>query len=149
MLFFYSAAINKRTSSAKLSNGSETKRFSCSISSLRRKKGKSPSVTLIPHAFSKKIKYTLLCVFLYLQILAAKITSLHCILPVLFGSIRALSAMERYNESLKKNIQKIPYSSLKKTSLSTIANLFTPAYDSTPKILAAEIHQKRPLLDQE
>ena len=57
----------------------------------KEKKGKSPSVTLIPHAFSKKTKYTLLCVFLYLQILAAKITSLHCIFPVLFGSIRAFT----------------------------------------------------------
>ena len=75
----------------------------------KEKKGKSPSLSLIPHAFSKNIKYTLLCVFLYLQILAAKITSMHCIFPVFFGSNRALSAMARYIESLKTNIQKIPH----------------------------------------
>ena len=33
-------------------------------------------------------------------------------------------------------------------TLSTIINLFTPAYDFTPQNLAAEIYQKRPLLDQ-
>ena len=46
------------------------------------------------------------CVFLYLQILAAAITSLQCIFPVFFCSFSSISYIYMYIEILKTYLQK-------------------------------------------
>ena len=52
----------------------------------------------------------LLCVFLYLHILAARKTSLQCVFPVFLG---VLGIIICYAQSLKTDIQKSPCQSLK------------------------------------
>ena len=100
-------------------------------------KGRIPSVSLISRLFPQKIQYTLLCVFQYLQIFAAKKASLRCVFPV-FGLVLDII---NYIESLQTDIQKSPCQSLKKISVTTFINSFVSAYNSTTQDLAARIHQ--------
>ena len=80
------------------------------------------------------MQYTLLHVFMYLHILAAKKAFLQCVFPVFLDIIC-------YIESLKTDIQKSPCMSLKKISVTTFINSFISAYDSTAQDLAARIYQ--------
>ena len=96
-------------------------------------KGKSPCV------YSKKMRFTLLHVFLiFLNLGCQKGLSavcFSCVLPVFLYIIC-------YIESLKTDIQKSPCMSLKKMSVTTFINSFISAYDSTAQDLAARIYQK-------
>ena len=88
--------------------------------------------------------YTLVCVFLYLHISAAK-KPLCSVFFLFFG--QCLDVIF-YTKSLKTGIQKHPCMSLKNISMTTFIDSLISAYDSTAQGLAARINQKWPLLDQ-
>ena len=82
------------TSSAKFNNGSEIQRSACSIPSLQRHiKKKCLWVSFILYVFS--IWYTLLCMFLYHPILAARITFLQVIFANFFCSFQTFLTIYR------------------------------------------------------